>query len=98
MHGGPLSNHRPVGLDMAPAGFYRAIDVAFPTVCETEPHEDGRTQSANNSDQEIHGEPSAAKVANYLPRRDEVGCSTGLGGGSGSEFGFGFGFNLATGL
>ena len=32
-------------------------------------------QSTNKPDQEIRGEPSVAKVANYLPPRDEVGCS-----------------------
>ena len=32
-------------------------------------------QSTNKPDQEIRGEPSVAKAANYLPPRDEVACS-----------------------
>jgi hypothetical protein len=32
-------------------------------------------QSTTKPDQEIRGEPSVAKVANYLPPRDEVACS-----------------------
>ena len=44
----PLSNHRPqVGLGAAPADFYRAIDMAFPTWRDPKPPEDGPTHSTN---------------------------------------------------
>lgn len=48
----PLSDHRPlVRLDMAPAGFYRAIDMAFPTSRDPKPPEDGPTRSTNLENQ-----------------------------------------------
>jgi len=43
----PLTISPPLGLGVVTKRFYRAIDVPFPTTCETKPPEDGPTQSTN---------------------------------------------------